>query len=307
MLSLLTLTIIFALLLANVKCQPPLELEAVQVTAQFPIPIAYTSSIYAGDGKIYIFGGSNGSSFLNDIFLYDVNTDSLSHVGSLPIGTYGGALEFDTAGNILHFGGTLYTNTIYAWNPTTGGTAELVGSLPRNTDTRGSLRVVEDRDLVFSLTEVYEVNLTTYEVTSRPGPPIRGAMGVAWDGTSDNVTLFDRDLHQLYSISEGRIVGNFSSPEPHEFSPYHGIVSTQTSAFIFGNLGGLVGRGDCIVQVDFESLEFTFWRVRNYPVSQDTVFYAMATTYVPELSRVYIFGGVAAGMGRSEIWYIDLP
>jgi len=53
-------------------------------------------------------------------------------------------------------------------------------------------------------------------------------------------------------------------------------------------------------------LEFKFWPVDNFPSRNNAYFRYAATTYVPELPRIYMFGG-HNGTYRSEIWYIDLP
>jgi len=288
--------------LATVRCQ---DLEAVQCTARFPHESSHMSSIYVGQGKIYVFGGytMNGG-LTKNIYLYDIESDNLAIVGELLNATQGVALAEDSQGNLLHFGGSHERGpNISRFNPSTQET-ELVGPLPKNMMTFGSFLITEDTALVFGDYDIMEVNLRTYQVTEIRRM-VRESRGMAWDG-GDRVLLFGNgQLHSVYSIS-GNTLETFTSPERHEFQIYHSVVSTPKSAFVVGNRGNVVGRGNGIFEVDFQTLEFTFWEVANYPSIPSRELIVSATTYVPELHRMYMFGGWNSTY-RREIWYIDLP
>jgi len=298
--------LLLLLLFSGVKGQEE-RLEAVRCRSEFPTGMGYMSSIYTGEGKIYLFGGYNGS-WSRSIYLFNVWGDSLEEVGTLPTSNDGNALAEDSQGNILHFGNGRAGDTILRFNPSSGVT-EVVGRLPQEMVTIGAVQTRADRSaLVFGRNDVLEVDLVTYNVTPAGLPLPLTAGGVAWDG-GDRVLLFatgGSTVHQLYSISEGTVT-NFTSPEPHVFNLWHSTISSPKSAWVVGNYG--VNKGNGIFEVDFQTLEFKFWPVDNYPAPANGHFVYAATTYIAELHRLYMFGGYNGSSSSflDDIMFIDLP
>jgi len=273
-------------------------LEAVKARVGFSIPKWGIVGTYAGGGKIYLVGGSN-------VNLYDITTDTLTLIGHLPTSASSHSLAIDSR-NYIYIFGMGSRGDIYRFN-TTSMESDIVGRLPQDMNTIGTVQPSPETALVFgSAGNVVEIDLNTY-VVNELGYLGVSSQALAWDG-KDSVFLFHTSQHRIYSIS-GNNYTNFTNPEPHNFqSP--SVISTGTSAWIVGNYGGTVGRGNCLVEVNFSTLAFSFWTVENYPAaSNNSVFYHVAVAYVPELHRLYTFGGATdpPSLSRHEIFYIDLP
>lgn len=100
-----------------------------------PIPVSpgirsFGSAVNYG-GRIYVFGGLDGTNVLNTVWIYDPPTDTWSQGPNLPDARFGPAVASGTGVIYIAggFGDLVGTNTAYAFDPA-AGTFSPIANLP---------------------------------------------------------------------------------------------------------------------------------------------------------------------------------
>ena len=176
--------------------------------ARFDSAMAWDSD----DGKVYLFGGQNQTTYFNDIWAYDSKSDAWIYLGppnTLPPARSGCVMAYDSVGRrVILFGGASYPagcssetwaldGRANAWtNLNPSGTlppARYLGAMVYNASSgRAILFGGTDGSTSLNDTWAYDPVTNAWIDLSPSGavPPARSMFGIAYDSGKDRVVVF---------------------------------------------------------------------------------------------------------------------
>lgn len=154
------------------------------------------------NGNIYCLGGYDGTNYLNQVLLYNVSTDSVSQINTLPFpkakmgcGVYKDSIVCGGGQN-----STSYTNTIIQYNITSNTTTVLSATLPTSWGShsgqgaaivKDSIYFFDDYSGTANINATYKYNITSNTITNMSVLPrvVRGHSCIAY-GDDESIFCF---------------------------------------------------------------------------------------------------------------------
>ncbi len=265
-----------------------------------------TSAVW--DGRyVYIFGGHDGSSFLDDIVRFDpINCTVTTLSSSLPSGRVSTSAVWD--GQFAYIfggypGGTRWLDEIIRFDPATGVVTNLPSKLPTG---RGSTSAIWDGRYAYifggrsgpMLDEIVKFDPTTGIVSTLPStlPSPRWETSAAWDGQ--------------YAYIFGGVAGS-EYDDIVQFNPRSGSVTLLTSTLprgsfhtsaVWGGKHAYIFSGQCcFIEDDIVQFDPATGEVIRLSLSLPSLRTYTSATW--DGQHAYIIGG--AYLERGEWRYFD--
>ncbi|OXA44536.1 putative chitinase 3 [Folsomia candida] len=310
------------------------QLVATQSRARFPRTISGTSAILRDPDTVYILGGYGADYYTNssDIFKFDITSDTIQLVATLPVNIRLGSASIDAFGNIYYIGGDdrQYNSRheIYKFDPSTN-TVEEVASLPSSNQYSALVTSPEDLNVAFILggkndrQGIVAFNMVTL-TTERVGDlVVNHSSLIAVSDGSGSAFIFGNNgsatnpTNPVTKLDLSSFTETYGPPTFPKLVGGWGSASAWDGryAYIIGNYADqeLGFYTDSILRFDPETMETAVLRVSNFPVSGSRQYSGASAVFVESLNRIYIFAGTWCPIGGSicesfdRIWYIDLP
>jgi len=292
-----------------------LPVQAVACQARLLSPRSDTVSVFDGVDTLYIFGGLFFDPDFNliaydEIHAYNVTSDTIEVVGTLPRTAYGGQgyLEEETR-SILYFRGD--GTFLWRYDPAIGITTSVTQWFG-NPAFSYSVLTANNKWVAFGGTPdplaIYQVDLTTLEEGGIGSLPLTTEVAMGRHSTQRNESfIFSGVLGERTTVLQSYDhVSNTTKKWTTAFPSFrHGDGSpiwVGDSLLILGALVDNGARGNGIIKfnpVGNGTVEFI--PISGLPDELSS----LSVVYVEAVRKLYIFGGYDfRNMDRDEIWYI---
>ena len=152
-------------------------------------------------GNVYVFGGYNGTSYLNDLLMFNgTSWSQVTNAGTPPSVRTAAVAWTDNAGNAYVFGGfkgNSLLNDLWKFNGTSWSEVTNAGTPPSErflavswTDNAGNAYVFGGVNGVSYLNDLWRFNGTWSEVTNAGSPPSVRSGAVSWTDNAGNAYVF---------------------------------------------------------------------------------------------------------------------
>ncbi|XP_021968224.1 uncharacterized protein LOC110863271 [Folsomia candida] len=300
-------------------------LTAEYLDIKLPTANACHKPFFSGGDIIYLFGGCGDVSVQTQILAFSITSETLEVLPThLPGPSVRGTVQGDTTGNIFYLGGgsgATYRQ-VYKFDPT-GNQTHVSAVLPYNVDEAYS--VIRDNAvsilggfakpnglLTFDLQLGITLNQSFLAFQFHRGTATTvGQKAYIFDAgeTVNNRAALELDLNTFRLMSVGPATLPLFNEAPT--SVFDG------SRYIYVTGGYISGTPtDGIICFDGVTFENQFFPVSNFPVglnSSNTYFRtAPASIFVPNLNRIYFFGGESFNstsddtVVHDEVFFVDL-
>ncbi|XP_021964903.1 uncharacterized protein LOC110860150 [Folsomia candida] len=303
------------------------QLYAKKCDAHLPHPTQVPVVSYDGDDAIYIFGGcrwtlSGPDVYSNEILKYTISTDTIQLVAHLPFGVYLGTLTADGLGNYFYFGGAIpgyNSHYVIKFNSYTNQ-VDIVNRIPYYFHYSASFAVDQSTAYVMAgnlfQEGVIKFDMQTYAWEQMADLPTKFRTAVAfWDKNKQAAYVFgqgnaavsppyDQVIHEP-APDYGQIY-NFQIPDDYLNVP--AVSNDETDGFVVGGFKPT----ESLFWFQMQSWTGKYCPVVGLPGGDDVLFSRTGIAFVPNLNRLYVFGGASQNLNNyletthDTIWVIDV-
>ena len=267
-------------------------------------------------GNAYMFGGSNGTYYFNDLWRFNgTSWSQVTNAGTPPSVRVGAVAWTDNAGNAYVFGGDnggFYFNDLWRFNGTSwsqliangaAGSPSVRFLAVAWTDNAGNAYVFGGNNGISFLNDLWRFNGTSWsQVTNAGTPPSVRVGAVAWTDNAGNAYVFGgnngdyfNDLWRFNGTSWSEVTNAGTPP-----SVRSGAVSWTDNAgntYVFGGNNGISFLND------LWRFNGTSWSqfIANGAAGSPSI-RVLAVTWTDNAGNAYVFGGSNGTFYFNDLW-----
>ncbi|OXA47733.1 hypothetical protein Fcan01_16895 [Folsomia candida] len=304
------------------------QLYAKPCLAKLPYPTQVPVVSYDGDDSIYIFGGARWyltgpAVYSNEILKYTISTDAIQLVALLPIGLYLGTVTADGLGNYFYFGGAYpggNSHYVFKFNSYTNQVTQ-VTRIPFYFHYSASFAYDQSTAFIMSgnlfQNGVVKFSMDNYGWSQMADLPTQFSQAVTfWDKKTERAYLFGKG-NALVNPPYDHVVyqpgPDYSQIHPLDLPDnYLDVAAVSNDEYNGYIVGGFKETGS-LFWYRLDTGDGQYCPVWGLPGGGDILFSRTGIALVPNLKRIYVFGGATQSLTSpwlqttyDDIWFIEV-